>query len=76
MQELNQHELENVAGGNFSLFGGGGGNPGQYIGGSIGLAYKPDNGGFGFTVGKNFSHVNGVGTNSSSFGSITFSKKW
>ncbi|MFC5919227.1 bacteriocin transporter [Neisseria weixii] len=77
MKELNLYEMNQVSGGKFPIHGKGGGNPGQYIGGNIGISYKPEAGGFGFSYGRDFMHVNGFGTFSRhSSAMITFTKKW
>ncbi|WP_255464594.1 hypothetical protein [Neisseria yangbaofengii] len=37
----------------------------QVSGGNIGISYKPEAVGFGFSYGRDFMHVNGFGTFSS-----------
>lgn len=77
MQEMKMQELAQISGGGFSLTGGGGGNPGQYIAGNIGITHKPETSGFGFSYSHNIAHVNGLGTFSSPASAmITFTKRW
>ena len=77
MQELKTYELSKIAGGGFSLSGGGGGNFGKHIGGTVGITYTPEKGGVGFSYSHSLFHVNGVGTFSRpQFFGITFTKKW
>ena len=77
IQELKVQELAEISGGDFSLYGIGGGNLGQYFRGRFGLSYEPEGNGFGFSYRHNVAHVNGVGTFSKpDFMGITFKYTW
>ncbi|MBF0804978.1 MULTISPECIES: hypothetical protein [unclassified Neisseria] len=77
MKEIIMTELNKIFGGAWALNGGGGGNPGQSIGGNIGISYTPDAGGLGFSCSHNFAHINGIGTfHQPASAMLTFTKKW
>lgn len=77
MKQINIQDLKQISGGGFSLTGGGGGNFGQYTAGNIGISYKPEKGGLGFSYSHNIAHINGVGTfHKPASAMITFTKKW
>ena len=62
MKELKIQELAQISGGGFTLIGGGGGNFGQKIAANVGIAYRPNGKGWGFSYSHNISHINGAGT--------------
>lgn len=76
MKEINTQDLNQISGGGFALSGIGGGNPGRYTAGNIGISYSPKKDGFGFSYSHNIAHINRVGTfHKPASAMITFTKK-